>query len=392
MNLLYISPSPPNELERVRSLNLIKAFKENNVNITLVTLYNKKQEKYLNEAKKYVDKIIEIKYSKIIASIYGIISLILPIPVRVGYCFNLKLIRTLKKIEKEYDIVYIKRLRMAQYKKYVKAKKIFIDITDSLTKYYERLYKNEKTIKKLFYLEEYLKLKKYEIKVCRENKNIIICSQEDKDYICKKDKKIKSNIKVIENVVNISKWKREEINVKEKGYRNKLCFFGVMSYKPNIIATKYIIKNLMPELDKKYTLNIIGPNVPVNIKKLENKNIKFLGYVKDINNELLTNDILICPILVGAGTKNKIIQAGELGIPIVSTTLGLEGLPKELKKVIYIANNKEEFIKEIEKIQNTDKGKLELRLTKQREIVEKYNSINLVFEKVRKYIIEGEDN
>ena len=187
MDLLYISPSPPNELERVRSLNLIKAFKENNINVTLVTLYNKKQEKYLNEAKKYVDKIIEIKYSKIIASIYGIISLILPIPVRVGYCFNFRLIKTLKKLEKEYDIVYIKRLRMAQYKKYMKAKKTFIDITDSLTKYYERLYKSEKTIKKLFYLEEYLKLKRYELKVCRENKNIIICSEDDKDYICKKE-------------------------------------------------------------------------------------------------------------------------------------------------------------------------------------------------------------
>lgn len=386
MKLLYISPSPPNELERTRTLNLLKAFKKNNINITLVTLYNKKQEKYLKNAEKLVDNMISIKYSKIISYIYCIISLFLPIPVRVGYCFNLKLIRKLKKTDQEYDVCYIKRLRMAQYKKYVKAKRIFIDITDSLTKYYERLYRNEKTIKKLFYFEEYFKLKRYEIKVCNHN-NIIICSNDDKEYIDKISKKTESNIQVIENVININKWKRKEINISEKGKRNKLCFLGVMNYKPNIIAVKYIINNIVPYLSKNYIINIIGPSVPRKIKSLERKNIKFLGYIENVEEELEKNDIFVCPILVGSGSKNKIIQAGELGLPIVGTELALEGLPKELKKVIYIANTEKEFIQKIEEIQKSDDVTLKARINKQKEIIEKYNSFDLICSKIKKSII-----
>ena len=47
MKLLYISPSPPNNLERVRSLNILKSLQNKNIDITLVTLYNKEQEKYI---------------------------------------------------------------------------------------------------------------------------------------------------------------------------------------------------------------------------------------------------------------------------------------------------------------------------------------------------------
>ena len=126
MKLLYISPSPPNDMERIRSLNILKSLKQNDVQITLVTLYNKKQAKYLNQALKYVDNVIKIRYSKIVAMLYAFSSFFLPIPVRVGYCYNFKLKRYLKKNKEEYDIVYIKRLRLAQYKKYIKAKRYLL--------------------------------------------------------------------------------------------------------------------------------------------------------------------------------------------------------------------------------------------------------------------------
>lgn len=215
MKLLYISPSPPNELERVRSLNILKTLKNNNINVTLITLYNSKQEKYLDIAKEYVDEIIKIKYSKIIAIIYAMISIFLPIPIRTGYCFNLRLRKYLKKMQNQYDVIYIKRLRMAQYRKYVKAPKVYIDITDSLTKYYERISKKAKGINKIIALEEYYKHKKYEIKICEENENIIICSEDDKKYIEKISKKTIGHIKVIENVIEPQEWKTN-IQIKDK--------------------------------------------------------------------------------------------------------------------------------------------------------------------------------
>lgn len=381
MKILFISPSPPNDMERVRTLNILKALKEQKHHITLVTLYNKKQEKYLKE-QKYVDKIIKVKYSRIISIIYAGISLIFPIPIRVGYCFNIRLRKILKNMDKEYDIAYIKRLRMAQYKKYIKANKVYIDITDSLTKLYKRLMCEEKGIKKLLYIEEYLKHRYYETKICEKNKNIIICSEQDKKYIEDISEKTKGNIKVIENVVDTEKWKTEKVAVQEKNKRNKIVFCGVMSYEPNIIAVKYFIENVMPIIDGKYELYIIGPKCPKELKKLESKRIKFLGYVKSVKEELEKNDICVCPITVGAGVKNKILQASLVGLPIVSTTLGIEGINNEIKNSVFIADTAEEFKQQIEKINNLDNNKLLKIIKEQQEKIIKYNNLKNIINKI----------
>ena len=384
MKLLYISPSPPNNLERVRSLNILKSLQNKNIDITLVTLYNKEQEKYIEESKKYVNRIIKIKYSKIISIIYAIVSMFLPVPIRVGYCFNFRLRKFLKINKEKYDIAYIKRLRMAQYKKFINATKIYIDITDSLTKYYERISKREKRLKKFLCLEEYYKHKKYEVKICEENKNIIICSEDDKRYIENLSSRTIGNISVIENVIELDKWNVNNIRIKPIKERNKLVFFGIMDYEPNILAADFIINKIMPQLDKKYVLEIVGPKVPPNLKKLENERIKFSGYVKSIKNKLAENDIFLCPILAGSGTKNKILQAGTVGLPIICTDIGLEGLNNQMKEVVYVANTEKEFIEKIEEINNTEKVYLEDILKKQKEIIKKYNSLEVIEKKIIK--------
>lgn len=167
------------------------------------------------------------------------------------------------------------------------------------------------------------------------------------------------------------------------GKRNKLIFFGIMDYEPNILAVEYIIKNILPELNKKYKIEIVGPKVSKKLKKLESNNLKFCGYVEAIKEKLSEADMFICPIIAGSGVKNKILQAGEVGLPIVCTGLSLEGINNDIRQTAYIANNAEEFIQEIEKINNTDIKELKSRLEKQKEIIQKYNSIEMI-EKILK--------
>lgn len=162
------------------------------------------------------------------------------------------------------------------------------------------------------------------------------------------------------------------------GKRNKLVFFGIMDYEPNILAVEYIIKNVLPQLNEKYKIEIVGPKVSTKLKKLENSRLKFCGYVESVKEKLKEEDIFICPIIAGSGVKNKILQAGRVGLPIVCTDLSLEGINNEIKEVAYIANNGKEFIQKIEEINNTDTKELEKRLEKQKEIIEKYNSMEMI--------------
>ena len=273
---------------------------------------------------------------------------------------------------------------MAQYKKYIKASKIYIDITDSMTKYFDRLRKKERGLKKVLFIEEYYKHKKYEINICENNKNIIICSEDDKKYIENLSTKTIGNISVVENVLDIDKWNCNKISIRESKDRNKLVFLGIMDYEPNIIAVEFIINKIMPNLEDEYKLEIIGPKVPMKLKKLEDSRVKFCGYVESVKDKLLQNDIFICPIYAGSGTKNKILQAGMVGLPIICTDMAIEGLNNEIRNVVYLANNEKEFVERIKEIHNMPKEILEKRIELQKSIIKKYNSIEIIGKKIIK--------
>ena len=82
--------------------------------------------------------------------------------------------------------------------------------------------------------------------------------------------------------------------------------------------------------------------------------------------------------------KNKILQAGAVGLPIIATDMAIEGLNTELKKTIYLANTNEEFIDRIEEINNTTTFNLKSRILLQKNIIEKSNSIEIIREKIIK--------
>ena len=112
MEILFITPSIPNDFSRVRAKNLIKALSKKH-DITLVSLYSKNSElKYIEEIEKYLKKVILVKKSKVTCIIQGLIGFVLPCPIRVSYMYSRKLKKVLKKENyKKYDLVYIKRLR-----------------------------------------------------------------------------------------------------------------------------------------------------------------------------------------------------------------------------------------------------------------------------------------
>ena len=374
MEILYITPSLPNDFSRIRTKNILTAFKRLNYKITLISLYYKESElENLDNVRKLVDNVILFKQPKIKSIMYCLIGILLPCPLRVSYVKNKKLKKYLSLNEKKYDLVYIKRLRMAQYAKKINNRNIYIDITDSLTKYYERISKKSKGISKILALEEYFKHKIYEISIAK-NYNTIICSEEEKKYLEEKFNIKLDNMYVINNSIDTKVWINNNLNVNLTSKRTKLVFSGMLDYEPNIIAIHYIADNILPALDEKYDVYIIGKNCSDELKKLENARMHFVGFVPDMKEELLKYDIYLCPILAGSGVKNKILQASSVGLPIVSTPLGVEGIDEELKKNIFVSNDTKKIIENINKINKMNSEKLMKLLKKQQDlIIKKYD-------------------
>jgi hypothetical protein len=363
---------------RIRTQNIIRAMQQMGHEVTLVSfVYNDYDVSELERCKSYIVDIRWIKQPKWKSLLNCFFGLLLPIPLRVSYCRSKKMKDTIESClcEKEYDLIYIKRLRMAQYAYLGKQKGVstIVDITDSLTKYYERISKKEHGTKKLLAIEEYYKHRLYEPKICKQNAPVVICSEDDKNYLLNLAPGLKNNIHVMNNSIETDVWCSNNITISAVDQRNRLTFFGVMDYAPNIIAAKYLITQIMPLLPEQYKLEIIGANCTDELLCYESKRVHFTGYVKDMRGALRNNDIFICPILAGAGVKNKILQASLVGLPIVSTTLGVEGIHKDILRYVFVADEANLIVKNVLYINRLTKNNLKARILGQQEVIIRNN-------------------
>ena len=118
---------------------------------------------------------------------------------------------------------------------------------------------------------------------------------------------------------------------KDFSSRNDLIFVGGFWHTPNKDAMLWFSKDIYPHVLKKYPemiLHIVGSHMPIVIKKLQSKNIKISENMSDEDLKLLYQKcrIAIAPLRFGAGVKGKIVEAAYNQIPIITTSIGAEGL------------------------------------------------------------------
>jgi glycosyltransferase involved in cell wall biosynthesis len=109
---------------------------------------------------------------------------------------------------------------------------------------------------------------------------------------------------------------------------NKTIFFhGTLSWYPNLEAVNIIVEYLAPKIPEA-TFLIAGTNMPLSlVRKIEKtKNVKYLGFLNNLEGWIKSSDVCIAPILRGGGTKLKVLEYAAAGKPIVATYKAVEGL------------------------------------------------------------------
>jgi glycosyltransferase involved in cell wall biosynthesis len=221
------------------------------------------------------------------------------------------------------------------------------------------------------------KLKLIERKICNLADYVTVVSEKDKQELDKIG--VNSPIRVIPNGVDYNRYQirndvRDRMRQKYGIGKNDtvLVFHGTLNYRPNITANKLLKNYIFPELNKKHKnlkLLLIGPGRSQNVgeKVIELPEIPF----DEFPMHLSMGDIGVIPLTAGSGTRLKIIEYLALGIPVVSTEVGAEGLPVRDGEHILIAKDaKDDFIEKIIKLLN-DK-QLRERLSKNgKELVKK---------------------
>ena len=349
MNILFIAPEPPNHLNRIRTLNILKGLSREH-NVHYICLLNS-EEDMANFDKSLCDKITIIPQSKWKAYLNCLYRLPLPEPLEAAYCYSPALESTVKRIlqEEQIDLIYVKRTRMARYGLNApEGVTSVLDLTDSMEMHYSRTSKTVHWYQKPLYYEEWFKYRLYERSMVAQYDIGVVASEVDKNFIL--DRVQHDKIFVLPNVVDTefyhpgeSKPRVEPIN---------LMYSGLMNKQVNIDGAKFLVEEIYPIIKKQYPhvrLYIVGPEPPNEIKLFEElyPDIVVTGYVSDIREYIAQSDVVMVPIRVGAGTRNKILQAFSMQKPVVSTTVGAEGILGLSNENILIADEKNKFAEHV---------------------------------------------
>jgi glycosyltransferase involved in cell wall biosynthesis len=109
-----------------------------------------------------------------------------------------------------------------------------------------------------------------------------------------------------------------------------IVFSGNMEYHPNRSAVRFFRREVWPELRQqwpKLIWRLVGKNAAAVREYTSNDDrIQVSGEVKDAIQELARARVAVVPLLAGSGTRLKILEAWAARLPVVSTTVGAEGL------------------------------------------------------------------
>ncbi len=141
-----------------------------------------------------------------------------------------------------------------------------------------------------------------------------------------------ANIHVIPNGVDAAAFAGLEPGgsaANDAAQRNSVLYVGSMDYHANADAVMWFAREIWPGVENRFpglTFTIAGRNPGPAIQALASSRVHVTGSVKDVRPYYANALVVVVPLRVGSGTRLKILEAMAAGVPVISTSLGAEGL------------------------------------------------------------------
>jgi sugar transferase (PEP-CTERM/EpsH1 system associated) len=213
-------------------------------------------------------------------------------------------------------------------------------------------------LKKAYLFAQWKKMSAFERRMCRSFDAVVAVSQEDREQM--QAQYGAQNIFDVPTGVDTEFFQPSRV---EKKAPHNLVFTGSMDWLPNEDAIRYFTEQIMPRIKSHVpdvTLTVVGRNpYPSLIELAKNDDsIIVTGRVDDVRPYMERAAAYVVPLRVGGGTRLKIFEAMAMEKPIVSTTIGAEGLPVADGAELLLADTPEAFAAAVVGVlQDTDRAK-----------------------------------
>lgn len=350
--LTYDLPYPLISGGKIRAYYLLKNLSQNH-EITLFSYYRQEeQKKYLPELKKHCQSIFLFKRRKPWSWQNLLRSFLTPLPFTAATYYSPPLKKALEKELKEnkYDLVHFESFYPALYLPLVKKMGIKTLMGNENIEYqvYNR-YANQQFFFFRWLLKlEILKMRLFEEKLWQLTDVNLALSKEDATAIKKVTKK---DCFVIPNGADPNAFKNIRMSQEERN----LIFVGTLIYQANNDAIRFFLKEIYPEIvkrDPKVKFVLVSWYQPSWLKiYLADPSIKFIQDKETPASEFFQQgNIFIAPMRVASGTNIKILEAMAAGLPVVTTSAGIEGIEAKQGQEALVENEPLQFAQETVKL------------------------------------------
>lgn len=388
MNILWLShfvPYPPKGGCFQRSHNLLKEAARKN-DLYLIALRNKtsthpvsEMEMAKTELEKFCRQVhlidISSRISGVSLYILAIRSLLEGRPLSVNLFRFDEMRRCIKQVSDgvRFDVVHFDTISLAEYFQDVGGVPKVLNHHGVESFMMRRRVGNEPNpLKKLYFLLESRRLRRYEQQHCVNFDLNIAVSELDRSML--KQIAPSARFEIAENGVDIRYFSPRN----DYSSKDRLIFAGRLDQYSNRDAILHFCTSVWPLVREAFPdmrLTIIGSGAPSQLTEIakNDKRIELLGYVDDVRPHFARAMALVCPIRDGGGTRVKILDAMAMGMPIIATTIGCEGIDVVPGTDLLVADTPGEVLERIRKVYADDTLRAALGVRARAKAVEIYS-------------------
>lgn len=238
--------------------------------------------------------------------------------------------------QQRFDIVHADQLNMAQYAWPLAGVRQVLDLHNALWVLTDRLAgsTHNHALRPLLRREAAL-LRGYEAEACRRSDAVLTVSNEDREALLSAARQSGVDLAADRlHVVPIAldpELIPSTMPTSASSRSARVLHLGTLAWPPNVDGLLWLLREVWPSVRQRQpdaTLDVIGQRPPRQVRQLAARlpGVRVLGYVDDVDAALRDAALLAVPLHSGSGMRVKILTALAHGLPIVTTTLGAEGI------------------------------------------------------------------
>jgi polysaccharide biosynthesis protein PslH len=360
--LTQILPFPPDAGPKVKTWHVLRYLVKRGHQVTLVSFVRAEEQQYIQDIERLGIEFypVPIRRSRVMDAYYLLRSQVTGRPFLIERDDLPAFRQTVERLlaQQSFDAVHADQLTMTQFAKpeaqeFGGTARIF-DAHNATWSIFKQMQENASFFLKPILSLEAARIRRYEGQVVRNFEHTLVVTKPDQQLLvqaCNGSQRAYSQegkISVIPIAVDTGQL---QPIAREAGSTN-IITLGTLHYPPNADGIRWFLQEVYPLIKRSKpnaTLTVIGKNPPADFIQAarEDPSITVTGYAADLQPYLQQAALMVVPVRAGSGMRVRILEAFARGVPVVTTTIGLEGIHARPGEAVLVGDTPEEFARQV---------------------------------------------